>query len=150
VNNKIVVVYQDTKGRCRVLVNPANMDKYLNKDNVAINPPIESLLAEGATPDRWYIEGGQIHVNAEKSKANVSELDIYDLFLDVMDKKEELEKWLSVKESQIESLSNDIVTCNGRLNRLNRYLSKLKKRASVYLLLVTTIFFIVVGVCLLS
>ena len=125
--SKVTVVYQDTKGRCRVLINPENIEKYLNKDNVAINPPIEQLLSEGATPDRWYIEGGYIHVKDSKEKHEVSKLDIYDLFLDVMDRKEQMEVWFKLKEEEYIELSNNIVVASGRLDRLDRYIGRINR-----------------------
>ena len=147
--SKVTVVYQDTKGRCRVLINPENIEKYLNKDNVAINPPIEQLLSEGATPDRWYIEGGYIHVKDSKEKHEVSQLDIYDLFLDVQDKKEEIELWLKASEDIVLGLSNKIVSANSRLNRLDRFVIRVNKNVRTALIIELVVIVIFVGaVCL--
>ena len=138
--SKITIVYQDTHGRCRILVNPENLDKYLGKDNVAINPPIESLLAHGATPDRWYIEGGQIHVRDTKEKTEDTKLDVYDLFCDVMDKKQEMSKWIDEKQKKYERLSNRIVLASSRLDRLDRFLNRFKRRAIFSVIILSALF----------
>ena len=99
-----VVVYMDTKERCRVQVNPANLSQFEGMDNVVMNPPIAELLERGITPDMWYVVDGAIHTRAKKLEVDVSMIELYDMFLTVADIKEEMEVWLATAKKSVHSI----------------------------------------------